>query len=52
LFKALNIQDTIKIEDIEDMISSFSPDMKIPENIKKESVITERLINFYLTFVG
>lgn len=51
LFKSLNIQNTLKIEDIEDMISSFSPDMKIPESIKKESIITEKLINFYLTFV-
>ncbi len=44
-------------QELDDFISSIGDyesidEVKIPERIKKESQVTERLINFYLTFLG
>jgi hypothetical protein len=53
LFKSLNVkQKSLPEEYVEDLLSSFSPDMKLPPEIKREGMLAERLVNFYLSFVG
>jgi len=54
-------QDTkwdIPKEDLDDLMSSIGEDMentesfKVPERIKKESKIMEKILNFYITLIG
>ena len=52
IFKALNVKSkSISEEYIEDLLSSFSPDMKLPPEVKREGMLAERLVNFYLSFI-
>jgi hypothetical protein len=45
-------------EELDDLMSSIGDDMenienfKIPERLKKESKIMEKILNFYITFIG
>jgi len=45
-------------EDLDDLMSSIGEDIeniesfKIPERIKKESKMMEKILNFYITLVG
>ncbi|MEI7563455.1 MAG: hypothetical protein WCJ39_07630 [bacterium] len=45
-------------DDLDDLMSSIGDDMEnmdgftIPERIKKESKLMEKILNFYITFVG
>ncbi len=45
-------------EDLDDLMSSIGEDVdniesfKIPERIKKESKLMEKILNFYITLIG
>lgn len=45
-------------EDLDDLMSSIGEDVentesfKIPERIKKESKMMEKILNFYITLIG
>jgi len=44
-------------EDLDDLMSSIGEDVesidsfKVPERIKKESKLMEKILNFYITFI-
>lgn len=49
---------SIDKEDLDDLMSSIGEDVentesfKIPERIKKESKMMEKILNFYITLIG
>ncbi|MFA5748109.1 MAG: hypothetical protein WC872_03255, partial [Candidatus Absconditabacterales bacterium] len=53
-----NVDSQNNTDDLDDLMSSIGEDMqnmesfKIPERIKRESKIMEKILNFYITFVG
>ena len=46
-----------EIKEIEEMVEKMSrgesiPNFKVPERLRQESMVMERLLNFYVSFIG
>ncbi len=52
IFKSLEVKDKSLAEEIfEDLISTIGWEVKIPESIRKQWAIAEKMMNFYLSFI-